>query len=99
MSRPQVAIRHPSLSSRLMFYTMRGWKLQAWRLVPALPLASSNSGGPARHSLVMARCIIGVSSSYSTYSGGLTRVSSRRATTPNPFKGSLSLKGTPTIRT
>ncbi|GBM22951.1 hypothetical protein AVEN_127511-1 [Araneus ventricosus] len=99
MSRPQVAIRHPSSSYRLMFYTMRGWKLQSWRLVPALPVASSNSGGPASHSLVMARCIIGGSCSYSTYSGGLTRVSSRRASTPNHFKGSLSLKGTPAIRT
>ncbi|GBN42376.1 hypothetical protein AVEN_161241-1 [Araneus ventricosus] len=59
MSRPQVVIRHPSSSSRLTFYTMRGWKLQAWRLVTALPGATSNSGGPARYSVCMARSIIG----------------------------------------
>ncbi|GBM22375.1 hypothetical protein AVEN_166638-1 [Araneus ventricosus] len=71
MTRPHVAIWHPSSFSWLMFYTMRGWKLQAWRLVTALPGATSNSGGPARYSVGMARSIIGGSqhlfSSSSTY--------------------------------
>ncbi|GBL65906.1 hypothetical protein AVEN_58631-1 [Araneus ventricosus] len=63
-----------------MFYAMQGWKLQAWRLVTALPGATINSSGPARHSASqVGQSIFSVAPQH--ISGGLPRITSRRAST------------------